>query len=147
MENRPPECGAEDSGSSRAARASSSRRGDCLVVAGRQLAETERDRLELEVAEREAEWIGAALRDWAFVATVRVKGATGALLISTECRRRRLEGGRMTQLLDLLLLAPGLQVAALRLEAVDGGEPMSKRALRAVAHAGSWVEQRAQLRR
>ena len=35
--------------------------------AERQLAETERDRLDLEVADREAEWIGAALRDFARV--------------------------------------------------------------------------------
>jgi len=38
---------------------------------------------------------------------------------------------------------PDLQQAVLALEAVDGIEPLSERALRAVAHAGSWVEQRA----
>lgn len=48
---------------------------------------------------------------------------------------------RITQLLDLLLLAPDIQARVLDLEAVDGVEPMSERALRAVAHAGSWVEQ------
>lgn len=50
---------------------------------------------------------------------------------------------RVTQLLDLLMLAPDLQQAVLALEAVNGAEPMSERALRAVAHAGSWVGQRA----
>ena len=58
-------------------------------------------------------------------------------------RKLGLTRARVTQLLDLLLLAPDLQAAVLALEAVDGAEPMSERALRAVAHAGSWVEQRA----
>ena len=57
-------------------------------------------------------------------------------------RKLGLTRARVTQLLDLLLLAPDLQQAVLGLEAVDGAEPMSERALRAVAHAGSWVEQR-----
>lgn len=48
----------------------------------------------------------------------------------------------MTQPLDLLLLAPNLLQAVLGLEAGDGAEPMRERALRAVAHAGIWVEQR-----
>ena len=69
---------------------------DRLVAAERQLAETERDRLDLEVADREAEWIGAALRDFArvwklmtpenqgrllraLVAVVRVKEETGVV--------------------------------------------------------------------
>jgi hypothetical protein len=43
--------------------------------------------------------------------------------------------------------APDLQQAVLALEAVDGAEPTSERALRAVAHAGSWLEQRAQFPR
>jgi len=46
------------------------------------------------------------------------------------------------QLLDLLLLAPDLQDVVLRLEAVDGVEPMSERVLRAVARVGWWTEQR-----
>jgi hypothetical protein len=57
-------------------------------------------------------------------------------------RKLGLTRARVTQLLDLVLLAPDLQQAALALEAVDGAEPMSERAPRAVAHAGSWVEQR-----
>lgn len=50
---------------------------------------------------------------------------------------------RITQLMELLLLAPDVQEAVLRMEAVDGAEPLSERALRAVASAGSWAEQRA----
>lgn len=62
-------------------------------------------------------------------------------------RKLGLTRARVTQLLDLLLLAPDLQRAVLVLEAVDGTEPMSERALRAVAHAGSWMEQRETYRR
>jgi hypothetical protein len=50
---------------------------------------------------------------------------------------------RITQLLDLLLLAPDIQARVLELEAIDGLEPMSERALRAVAHVGMWAEQHA----
>ncbi|MGZ3457840.1 MAG: hypothetical protein ACXU86_04965 [Archangium sp.] len=48
---------------------------------------------------------------------------------------------KLTQLLDLLMLAPDLQVAVLTLDAIDGAEPMAERTLRAVAHAGTWAEQ------
>lgn len=58
-------------------------------------------------------------------------------------RKLGLTRARVTQLLDLLLLAPDLQDAALALEAVDGAEPIAERSLRAVAHAGTWAEQRA----
>lgn len=57
-------------------------------------------------------------------------------------RKLGLTRARVTQLLDLLLLAPDLQVAVLELEAVDGVEPMVERALRTVTHAGSWADQR-----
>lgn len=57
-------------------------------------------------------------------------------------RRLGLTRARVTQLLDLLLLAPDLQMAVLQLEAIDGAEPMAERTLRAVAHAGTWGEQR-----
>lgn len=49
---------------------------------------------------------------------------------------------RVSQLLDLLMLSPWLQEAVLRLEAVDGVEPMAERALRLVAHSGPWEAQR-----
>ena len=58
-------------------------------------------------------------------------------------RKLGLTRARVTQLLDLLLLAPDLQDAVLGLEAVDGAEPVAERTLRAVAHAGTWAEQRA----
>jgi hypothetical protein len=57
-------------------------------------------------------------------------------------RKLGLTRARVTQLLDLLLLASDVQVAVLALEAVDGSEPMVERTLRAVAHAGTWAEQR-----
>lgn len=57
-------------------------------------------------------------------------------------RKLGLTRARVTQLLDLLLLAPDLQAAVLALEAVDGAEPMAERTLRAVAHSGTWAEQR-----
>jgi hypothetical protein len=47
-----------------------------------------------------------------------------------------------------MLLAPDIQAAILFLEAVDGAEPLSERALREVLGAGeSWVGQRAVWRR
>lgn len=57
-------------------------------------------------------------------------------------RRLGFTRARITHLLDLTLLAPDIQERILFVEAVDGVEPMSERALRAVAHAGSWKEQR-----
>jgi hypothetical protein len=58
-------------------------------------------------------------------------------------RKLGLTRARITQLLDLTLLAPDLQVRVLELEAVDGREPVSERDLRGIAHAGSWSQQRA----
>ena len=58
-------------------------------------------------------------------------------------RKLGLTRARVTQLLDLLLLAPDLQVEVLGLEALDGAEPLSERAVRDVAHAGDWIGQRA----
>ncbi|MCC7386342.1 MAG: hypothetical protein IT384_31155 [Deltaproteobacteria bacterium] len=57
-------------------------------------------------------------------------------------RRLGFTRARLTHLLDLLLLAPDLQERILFLEAVDGVEPISERALRAVAHVRSWETQR-----
>ena len=48
---------------------------------------------------------------------------------------------RLTQLLDLTLLAPDLQERILGLEAVDGREPMSERAVRPAARVPSWAGQ------
>ena len=49
---------------------------------------------------------------------------------------------RITQILDLLQLAPDLQERILELEAVDGVEPLSERGLRDVVRHESWVDQR-----
>jgi hypothetical protein len=49
---------------------------------------------------------------------------------------------RVTQLLDLLLLAPDIQERVLDLEAVDGVEPIAERALRVIVRHESWAEQR-----
>jgi hypothetical protein len=57
-------------------------------------------------------------------------------------RRLGFTRARITHLLDLTLLAPDLQERILALEAIDGAEPISERALQAVAHAGSWGDQR-----
>lgn len=59
-------------------------------------------------------------------------------------RRLGLTRAKITQLLDLALLAPDLQCQVLALEAVDGVEPTSERTLRAVAFAGAWARQRDQ---
>ena len=56
-------------------------------------------------------------------------------------RKLGLTRARVTQLLDLLLLAPRLQEAILTLEALDGVEPVSERVLRSVAHEGRWAAQ------
>ena len=49
---------------------------------------------------------------------------------------------RVTQILDLMLLAPDLQEQLLFAEAVDGVEPMKERGLRGVVGHASWAEQR-----
>jgi len=49
---------------------------------------------------------------------------------------------RITQLLDLTLLASDIQEAVLELEAIDGVEPLSERALREVLRHRAWADQR-----
>lgn len=56
-------------------------------------------------------------------------------------RKLGLTRARVTQLLDLLLLAPDLQLQILKLEAVDGIEPTSERPLRRIAHLAPWPVQ------
>jgi len=58
---------------------------------------------------------------------------------ATVARRLGLIWARVTQLLDLLLLAQDLQARVLK--AVDGAAPLAERTLRAVTHAGTWAEQ------
>jgi hypothetical protein len=50
---------------------------------------------------------------------------------------------RLSQLLDLTLLAPDIQDQVLHLEAVDGVEPMPERSLRGLSGL-PWAEQRRQ---
>jgi len=56
-------------------------------------------------------------------------------------RRLGLTRARLTQLMDLTLLAPDLQEQILFAESVDGVVPMRERELRTVAHAKTWDEQ------
>jgi hypothetical protein len=49
---------------------------------------------------------------------------------------------RLTQLLDLTLLAPDIQGQIVVLKMGDGTEPLSERAFRPVVRACSWEEQR-----
>jgi len=58
-------------------------------------------------------------------------------------RQLGLTRARITQLMNLTLLAPEIQEAVLFLEAVDGREPLSERDLRGVVAAGDWGAQRA----
>ena len=51
--------------------------------------------------------------------------------------------GRLTQLLDLTLLAPDIQEEVLHLEAVDGREPLAERDLHRLARRPAWADQRA----
>lgn len=49
---------------------------------------------------------------------------------------------RVTQLLDLTLLAPDIQEEILVAEVEPGRDPVTERALRAIVRAGDWREQR-----
>lgn len=57
-------------------------------------------------------------------------------------RRYELTRARITQLLNLTLLAPDIQESVLGLESIDGLEPTSERALREISWALDWEEQR-----
>lgn len=63
---------------------------------------------------------------------------------ATVARRLGVSRARVSQMLDLCLLAPEIQEELLGLEAVDGAEPMAERALREVTRARAWDEQRAE---
>lgn len=58
-------------------------------------------------------------------------------------RKLGLTRARITQLLDLTLIAPDVQAQILALEVVDGREPLRERQLRPVVAAGMWPQQRA----
>lgn len=57
-------------------------------------------------------------------------------------RKLGLTRARVSQLLDLLMLAPDIQEKILFMERVDGIEPTSERALRRVVGSTYWREQR-----
>ena len=68
---------------------------------------------------------------------------SGEYLDRAELARQfDLTRARVTQLLNLTLLAPDLQEQVLALEAIDGLEPTSERALREVVGMVNWGEQR-----
>ena len=56
-------------------------------------------------------------------------------------RRLGCTPARITHLLDLTLLAPAIQEHLLALEAIDGREPTTERALRRLTRAASWQDQ------
>lgn len=61
---------------------------------------------------------------------------------AAAARRLGLTRARLTQLLDLTLLAPDVQEKILSMESIEGSEPLAERAFRPLARAGSWVDQR-----
>jgi hypothetical protein len=60
-------------------------------------------------------------------------------------RRLGLTRARVTQLLDLTLLASDIQEQILFAESVDGLEPMAERAVRTAVRVEDWAKQRAGL--
>ena len=62
---------------------------------------------------------------------------------SDVARRLGLTTARVTQVMNLLLLAPELQEQLLFLEAVDGVEPASEKQWRSICACRPWSDQRA----
>jgi hypothetical protein len=60
-------------------------------------------------------------------------------------RRLALTRARLTQLLDLTLLAPDIQEEILFTESVDGSEPFTERRLRQLTRDSAWPAQRSPL--
>ena len=58
-------------------------------------------------------------------------------------RRLGITRARVTQILDMTLLAPAIQKEVLFMEAVDRREPMSERDLHQFARRPAWADQRA----
>ena len=57
-------------------------------------------------------------------------------------RRLGLTRARMTQLMDLTLLAPDIQGQLLEVESLDGVEPLHERSVRSLLRSPSWGAQR-----
>ena len=78
----------------------------------------------------------------------RIVGALGTDNTFTEewaadaARNLGLTRARVSQLMDLLMLAPDIQEKILFMERVDGIEPTSERALRRVVSEENWAAQR-----
>lgn len=69
---------------------------------------------------------------------------TGVIKDRVEAAARfGVTGARVTQLLDLTLLAPAVQEAVLAMECVDDAEPVSERTLRDICRYDSWHMQQA----
>jgi predicted XRE-type DNA-binding protein len=78
----------------------------------------------------------------------RIQKAIEAGEVRDQAEAARLLGltrARVSQLLDLTLLAPDIQERILLLEAVGKAEPASERELRSPSRAPSWSEQRVRL--
>ena len=58
-------------------------------------------------------------------------------------RRFGITRARVSQIFDLTLLAPAIREAVLGMEAVEGAEPLSERALRDLCRHDSWHQQEA----
>jgi hypothetical protein len=58
-------------------------------------------------------------------------------------RQHGLTRARLTQLMNLLLLAPDIQEEILALEVPAGRQPLSERALRRLTESLLWTDQRA----
>ena len=61
---------------------------------------------------------------------------------ATIARTAGLSRARVTQVLDLLLLAPDIQEAILMSQAIDSVQPMREKDLYPMCHASTWREQR-----
>lgn len=61
---------------------------------------------------------------------------------ATMARALGFTRARISQIMDLLLLAPAIQEEILFLECIPGQQPVSERALRTLVRKRSWSEQR-----
>ena len=74
-----------------------------------------------------------------------IRAAIGSGKVADQAevaRRLGFTPARVTQLLDLLQLAPDIQEQVLFLETVDGIEPLAERQLRPLVRVPSWGDQR-----
>lgn len=113
----------------------------CLDEVGEHLAEAENRLSNVEYALDQLPRIDAE-KTW--VKTAKVKQAIEAGEYEGQAdtaRQLGLTRARVSQLLDLTRLAPGIQEGILFMERVDGVEPMSERRLRGVVSPTEWTGQ------